>query len=188
MSDKRTPHTDALDTLGSIITPAEQRDAIHLAVENGVAGHRLKAGDHIGFLPDGTFGKCNDPVGIVDPFLKTPVKTGEHFWVVVYPREITSLRHVWSHPSFPEETKGVKPTEHKSPSQQWIDDYADELGVDYESLMRHAGIYLTSGEYWNMGGLFEGVWLTELFWDHYQVITGTHVKEDDRNSFFTCSC
>ena len=31
--DKRKVSTDALDTLGSIITPAEKRDAIHLAVE-----------------------------------------------------------------------------------------------------------------------------------------------------------
>lgn len=30
--EKHTTHTDALDTLGSIIGPDEKRDAIHLAV------------------------------------------------------------------------------------------------------------------------------------------------------------
>ena len=37
-ADRRSPHTDALDTLGSVITEHEKRDAIHLAVEPAVAG------------------------------------------------------------------------------------------------------------------------------------------------------
>ncbi len=51
-ADKRTPHTDALDTLGSIIGPNEKRDAIHLAVEPVVAGEYLERGALIS-LQDG---------------------------------------------------------------------------------------------------------------------------------------
>lgn len=80
------------------------RDAIHLAVEPVVASERLPARQDIYLLPDGRAAKAHDGngLGIVDPFLKQSVKTGEKFWLVVYPRQITSLRHVWSHPAFEE--------------------------------------------------------------------------------------
>lgn len=104
--DKRTVSTDALETLGMIHTRQEYRDAIHLAVEPVEAGQNLKAGDHI-YLVEGKAYKITkynvDALGIVDPFLPKGVKEGEKFWLVVYPRKITSLRHVWSHPDFPEE-------------------------------------------------------------------------------------
>jgi hypothetical protein len=99
-SDNRTVATDALETLGTIIGENEKRDAIHLAVEPAVAGHYLRPGDHVGFLNGGTLGICDNPLGIVDPFLKSNVKTGQRFWLVLYPRGITSLRHVWTHPAF----------------------------------------------------------------------------------------
>lgn len=108
-AEKRSVSTDALETLGKIIGPDEKRDAIHLAVENAIAGQTLNPGDNIGFLPDGTVGYCAKPLGIVDPFLKSPVKAGQRFWLVVYPRQITSLRHVWSHPSFPEKQEEKQP-------------------------------------------------------------------------------
>jgi hypothetical protein len=100
--DKRSVHTDALETLGTIIGPNEQRDAIHLAVEPAVAGQTLKPGQDVGFLPDGTVGACkrDDLLGIVDPFLPQPIHKGDRFWLIVYPRQITSLRHVWTHPAF----------------------------------------------------------------------------------------
>ena len=114
-ADKRSVSTDALETLGTIIGPGEARDAIHLAVEPVVAGERLKPGENVGLGPDGkayspetglTFPGCRQvkALGIVDPFLKAPVKAGEMFWLVVYPRQIRSLRHVWEHPDFPAST------------------------------------------------------------------------------------
>ena len=71
--DKRKVHTDALETLGTIIDENQKRDAIHLAVEPMVAKEHLVAGDHV--TADGR--KCfpygEDAVGIVDPFLaRTP--------------------------------------------------------------------------------------------------------------------
>lgn len=185
---ERPVHTDALDTLGSIISPAESRDAIHLAVENGVAGQNLFPGDDVGFLDDGTFGLVENPVGIVDPFLKNEVKPGEHFWVVVYPRQVTSLRHVWTHPAFDRPDSAIRITDPKSCSQLWLEDYADELDVSYADLMENAAHYLSHGDYWNMGEKFDSVDFNYDFWDHYQAMTGDKVDENDRNSFLTCSC
>lgn len=103
-ADNRSTHTDALATLGTIIDNTAARDAIHLAVEPVIAGENLHPGDHI-FLRDGkAYGAIGEKLlGIVDPFLTVPVAKGERFWLIVYPRQITSLRHVWEHPSFPGE-------------------------------------------------------------------------------------
>ncbi len=105
-ADKRSAHTDALATLGTIIDKTAARDAIHLAVVPAIAGVNLLRGEHV-FLRDGkaySFGATGETsLGIVDPFLQEPVAKGEHFWLIIYPRQITSLRHVWEHPAFPSE-------------------------------------------------------------------------------------
>lgn len=111
MSD-RTPSTDALETLGMIHFKPEHRDAIHLAVEPVIAGSAgMYPGQRIGIInghayPAGTIwneGKKVPYHGIIDPFLpKGPIQ-GESFWFVMAPRMVTSLRHVWSHPEFPDE-------------------------------------------------------------------------------------
>ena len=110
-ADKRSPSTDALETLGMIHFKPEARDAIHLAVEPVEAGGDMYPGEPIGVvngiaylkgtkLEDGTIVPY---LGIVDPFLpSTGVKQGERFWFVMAPRMVTSLRHVWEHPAFPE--------------------------------------------------------------------------------------
>lgn len=87
--DKRTVSTDALDTLGMIIGEAQARDAIHLAVEPVTAAQQLYPGQHVGFVYGGV-GPCDLPIGIVDPFLPGVVHQGQRFWLVVYPRQITS--------------------------------------------------------------------------------------------------
>ena len=106
-ADKRKISTDALETLGTIIDTTAGRDAIHLAVEPVIAGEKLYAGQHIGLLNGIASTKIIKKIGIVDPFLNGFVPEGEMFWLVVYPRQITSLRHVWSHPDFPESDKSV---------------------------------------------------------------------------------
>ncbi len=100
-TDSRTPVNDATATLGTIITPNEKRDAIHLAVEPVIAAHRMRAGDRVGLRVDGRATSVGVTLlGIVDPFLDAVVNEGDRFWLIVYPRQITSLRHVWEHPSF----------------------------------------------------------------------------------------
>ncbi len=58
----------------------------HIVVENGVA-YPVEVGEGL---------------GIVDPFLKEAVPTGAKFWFVMYPRQVHSLHHVWTHPAFPD--------------------------------------------------------------------------------------
>lgn len=202
MSDKRSVATDALETLGTLPIPDNSgRDAIHLAVEPVIASERLLAGQDVYILPDGRAAKGKDnAVGIVDPFLKQSVKKGEKFWLVVYPRQITSLRHVWSHPAFKEELVAAVFTEEQremaelvakrlqgiTPSQQWITEYAKIVGVTYDDLMDHAKDYVAHGEYWTEGGRFEGKHIPDGFWGHYETITKQEVK--DRGNFFSCSC
>lgn len=104
-NDKRSVSTDALETLGTIHTKVEHRDAIHLAVIQATASTILYPGDHI-VIDKETGGVMKTGRGeglfIVDPFLKTATMPGDRFWAVMYPRQVHSLRHVWHHPAVPE--------------------------------------------------------------------------------------
>lgn len=186
-ADKRKVSTDALETLGTIIGPSEKRDAIHLAVEPVVAACKVKPGDHVGFV-NGGVGPCDNPVGIVDPFLEKNVKKGERFWLIVYPRQITSLRHVWTHPAFDEEDVNMKTQ--ASPvlgeAQKRITEIADALGVSYDDLMFNAKVFVNRGEYWNEGDKFDGAYLPDEFWDYYEEVTGE--KVNSKWSFLSCAC
>ncbi len=102
MSDDRPVHTDALRTLGKILTEPQGRDAIHIAVLQVKAGHFLQPGQRITQKDGIAVGTNGIATGIVDPFLKDTVQEGQMFWMLVLPRTITSLRHVWDHPLFPE--------------------------------------------------------------------------------------
>lgn len=151
-ADKRSTHTDALETLGFILADNQgARDAIHLAVEPVIAGHNLKTGEHIG-IKDGKavshkYVRNHDVklVGVVDPFLLGGVQEGDKFWLVVYPRQITSLRHVWAHPDFPDTSdvmfRNVDGKDNialyppslteKDKAYKWIENYANELSGYY---------------------------------------------------------
>lgn len=197
-ADQRTPHTDALATLGTIISENEKRDAIHLAVEPAIAGQTLCPGDDVGFAPDGTMMDSLEPVGIVDPFLKAPIEKGQRFWLIVYPRQITSLRHVWTHPAFPDAVQESVVAEAKvedaaessevRKSRRWIEKYAAKIEVDADELIEMATKFLQDGSLWHGGEDFEGKCVDDEFWEQYEVVTGRDVDEDDRLNFFSCSC
>lgn len=188
-ADKRTVATDALETLGAIIDETAGRDAIHLAVEPVIAAHTLRPGDHVGLLSGGKAGASETPVGIVDPFLGRTVQPGERFWLVVYPRQITSLRHVWTHPAFGDAVEpAAKPVDDPAAdSKKWLENFAESVDVTYSQLMRSAERWVDCGDY----TVFDYDYHEDIpdeFWSHYERVTGTEVAEDDRGSFFTCSC
>jgi hypothetical protein len=200
-ADKRTPHTDALDTLGYILGPDEKRDAIHLAVEPVIAGQPLRAGDHV-TLRDGVAVKVKPGIGlgIVDPFIDGPVEKGERFWLVVYPRQITSLRHVWEHPAFPASGEANVPAGDKAASEAWLRDFikkSDCPGYDYVIALAcgdrivfddNYGPSVNDGEYLHFNGLDAHGVIPDEFWDHLEVVTGRKFGKHDRASYFSCSC
>ena len=232
--DKRSVATDALETLGTIHTREERRDAIHLGVEPVEAGEDLTVGSNIGIGEDGKaygsdFNQYIKAVGIVDPFLTEKVQKGEKFWLVVYPRQITSLRHVWEHNDFPSSeapeqkvsdmsseelmleiqkrlaqnntvstvaepvnTELLEAQKRASTEQsaiQWINNYADNLGIDYDVLMDYADRWVQGyHDYLCYGGLLEGEYVSDEFWNHYDIVRGRTTDDSDRGSFFTCSC
>lgn len=194
-ADKRSVSTDALETLGTIITAAEKRDAIHLAVEPIVAGEFLFPGYDIGIREGKAFRHDVKLVGIVDPFLKIPVQQGERFWLIVYPRQITSLRHVWTHPDFQENEAyaAIEPIAQDTQvtsetSKKWIEKFAISVGLSYDKLMTGAKEWIEIEEYLVYGGLLEGEYVPDEFWEHYQNVTGEKVPEIKQRNFFSCSC
>lgn len=216
-ADSRTPHTDALAILGTIHSRTEGRDAIHLGVEQVVAGEELERGQPIGFGKDGKVystwfnsdgkhaPKC---VGIVDPFIdsSSTIYKGQKFWLVVLPRQITSLRHVWEHPDFKpsgetgnaqaaaevDEEKLLRTRaligDEEAKGKLHLRGVAAKLGVDYDDLMEHARDAAENNGYWVEGGRFEGenIGNTEEFWKAYSAVTGKPTA--DQGNFLSCSC
>jgi hypothetical protein len=205
--DKRSVATDALETLGTIFEKGTgKRDAIHVAVEPVIAGHDLLAGDDIS-VKDGIAISAEDGkgVGIVDPFLEYIVRKGESFWCLLYPRTIKSLRHVWSHPDFPDaefHEEQIVTAQDKAESEEWLRDFCDRTDCPgYETVMNvvkschengsyrdekeDTGAYL-DGEYFRFNGMDARGEIPPEFWDHVEVVLGVKIK--NRATWFSCSC
>lgn len=208
MSTPIQPVNDATASLGTIHAVQQHRDAIHLACEPLVAGQVLKAGEHIGINPDGKAVKANRNVkalGIVDPFLTQLVNKGDKFYLILFPRMITSLRHVWEHPDFDTTVeKEIPPTEEqlhktlvlmhepKAMAKQVLMDTAEGLGVEFDELMSHA--HAKSVDEWHYwvheqdGGKFDGESIPSNFWEAFETYTGKTVHPDNKHNFLSCSC
>lgn len=191
--------TDALETLGTHPIPDYSgRDAIHLAVEPTIAGVRLRPGEHVKIEGGFAVPAGHDATGIVDPFLDGLVQSGQRFWFVVLPRTITSLRHVWSHPAFPEEASyHVDADDHyvtdKAASEAWMRKWAMEhVSADYygdgnkHSEETAYAFALEAGRSTHIGP-YESArnYIDDAWWTHWEAITG---KRGERGAYFSCSC
>lgn len=188
-ADNRSVHTDALATLGTIIDDTQKRDAIHLAVIPMVAKQSLPAGSHVNV--DGVHVGKDFGVGIVDPFLPRAVAIGEHFWCVLYPRTITSLRHVWSHPAFSDSSEFSTSIE---ASRQWLAQFAQDLADSSLDDLLGAVEYATSGGRYADGSICMpndlnqyGLEPTDEFWGHWSAVTGKP-KPTNAPTGFRCAC
>ncbi len=197
MSNGRKVSTDALETLGQIIDATQKRDAIHLAVEPVIAGEDLMPGHPI-TVRDGTatYARQGDgALGIVDPFLPGLIAKGQRFWFVMNPRMVTSLRHVWSHPAFPDDAGGgVSPD--KAASEAWLREFCDRADCPpYKELipllMGGHGEFGDSsaevdGDYLYFSGVDAHGAIPPEFWGHVETVTG--VKFSHHPTAFSCSC
>lgn len=136
--------------LGQLITDVVQKDAVHFALAPVVANENLKPGEHIGFIVEGNTELvskvCAQPIGIVDPFLRAPVRKGEAFWMMLYPGTITGLRHEWTHPAYGDQ---------RELATFWMRDFFDDLGGDgsFEDFMEGVRKYI-QGEEKDCAGYF----------------------------------
>lgn len=209
---------DAVATMGTILEPdVGGRDAVHVAVISAKAGQKLMPGQHVGVAGNDTDVIVNSglsqSVGIVDPYLEAMVQPGQRFWLYLYPRSITSLRHNWTHPSFPDVASAIpqapadavyaRPAE-KLTSERWLRDFCD--GHDcprYDTLIpliekalnndgyacsdedSYHGIRIEEEYLMTLGSDSHGEIPSE-FWDHVSVVIGRKIKE--RPTYFSCSC
>ena len=189
----------ALETVGDILDKDYGRDAVHIATVAVVAAMRLFPGQHIGLDSSGRASHMvEDLIGIVDPFVTHSVEAGNIFWLFLYPRTITSLRHVWTHPAFVDE--GVQRTippevakaeeavaKTKEASETWLKDFlrwADTPG--YEHILRDFEDHYDGEEYFVIRDSDASGEIPPEFWDHMAVVTGRTLKV--KPTYFSCSC
>lgn len=188
---------DAVATMGTILTAdVGGRDAVHVAVIAVTAGSMLSPGQHVGIDKKrstlGTFVAdrgCDESIGIVDPFLGRNARAGERFWLYLYPRTITSLRHNWTHPAFEDVTESYSAPSSKIASEKWLRDFVAHSDCPgYEILIATA---IDQSDSWSDDYLhFNGVDahgdIPPEMWDHIEVVTGKKII--NRPKYFSCSC
>lgn len=183
-ADKRSVHTDALATLGTIIDSTQKRDAIHLAVEPVIAGDDISPGQDIGLIGGRATWKAKKKLGIADPFVKGKILAGQMFWLIVYPRQITSLRHVWEHPDF----SSLEDKEDRlRKSEEWLKEFCESNDIpgvaETIEVVLRGDFY---GDSLHFSGKDASGMIPDEFWDHMEVVTGR--KYVDRPTYFSCSC
>lgn len=194
-ADKRSVSTDALETLGMIHEREEKRDAIHLAVIPARAACELEPGSHVA-VRDGLAipAAPGRGVGIVDPFLREAACEGERFWLVLYPRTIQSLRHVWSHPAFPDEpAAGEAPPASLDAAKAQAVGYLAEIAarhyVSLDELLAGAEDHLAGGDGLCFGTDIDyGLIDMQRVWRSYEIVTGKSGPADKDEWFFRCAC
>lgn len=204
---------DAVATMGTILTDdVGGRDAVHVAVVSVTAGEPMRPGEHV-MLEDAKADPLvaifadvgEETIGIVDPFLERKVKKGQRFWLYLYPRTITSLRHNWTHPAF-EDLKGVyvPPAQQLSvfhTSEKWLRDFCARSDCpSYETVLaavkdeplgdddddRISALFYSDYLLFRNVNAHEDI--PPEFWHHMEVVTGMDLSHRKGVTHFSCSC
>jgi hypothetical protein len=167
---------------------ATGRDAVHVAVIVRTATGKLFPGQDV--TQDGTREGRGEPVGIVDPFLKAPVQPGQRYWLFLYPRTITGLSHVWTHPAF-DDVQPIAPA--KAVSEEWLRAFTAHADCpSYLAVLASAEAFLDgwadSSEYLHFDGQDAHGEIPPEFWDHVSVVLGKPLPAGRKPSYFSCSC
>lgn len=186
---------------GSLIeNPSIERDAIHIATLPAIATEKLAPGTHVGIVDRFglvSIGVVDKLVGIVDPFLKKPVKEGEVCWLFMYPNTITSLKHNWTHPDIPtaeeaeSQEKTFKYLTQYPASMNWMEAYASEVNLSVDHVLKIAKKALDDSSFHHTIG-FDTPDIVynsnQEFWKHYEILTGESVEHGEDRTFFSCAC
>lgn len=176
--------------LGLLAPVAADRDATHLAVVPVIAATEMEPGTHCEVLPDGTAGLSDTPIGIVDPFLKANVRKGERFYLCLYPRTVTGLRHVYNHPRL--DALASDASSKKVTSERWLREFC--ATADCPGYELTIGMAIAHGE--NSTGYDDDrLHFNDMdahgeipaeFWAHLEVVSGK--KLGRRATYFSCAC
>lgn len=184
-------------TLGKLVEGNPGRDAIHLAVVPMVAGEDLQPGSHVRIENEKAVETINDDgIGIVDPFLRDRVTEGQTFWLCLYPKTITSLRHVWEHPAIKSEgaLSPTTPSNEVEASRRWLELYVrahcpywkekqDGGYSDFISNVKRRRIYYYGSDCHNLTDVEDA---EELFF-HLSIVLGHRINAEYFEAF-ACSC
>lgn len=198
---------DAVATMGAVLPDdVGGRDAVHVAVIAVKVLGGTWAGGHVG-IEQTESGYIASPqltphVGIIDPFINSRIEEGSRCWLYLYPRTITGLSHVWTHPAFPD----AKPTTEKEKSENWLRQFI--AGADcpnYEGMMEILGkiakgetrgqfgsddsdnYWRLEDEYLHFNGTNAHGDIPPEFWQHASVVAGVKIK-GEMPTYFSCSC
>lgn len=170
--------------LGELVDGTPPRDAIHVAITPAIVDTNLKPGTRVGVI-NMTAGIPlvgmiqSNQIGIIDPFLPDYVPRGERCWVLLFPNTIIGMHHEWQHPLLVND-------QIRESSKKWIENFCAEELLDYQQLLDATENYLENGRNWNVG--HSGYEFKDEYWLHYMIVTGKFVPENERYSFFYCSC
>lgn len=211
---KHSLQTDALDYLGSVCaSELGVRDAVHLAVIGVAAAEGLRPGQHVSLDGSGcaVLAPVGSGVGIVDPFLQVPVGAGDVFQLMLYPRTISSLRHVWEHPAFAG-GGGEDRSLVKQRAEVWLREYLATNtncpgGLEAMESLALTGRYSESKMVWEEGEQYDDSFraelrngyvqwstdasgeLTDEFWRQMEVYLGVKLDESVTGvTGFSCAC
>lgn len=188
-------------SIGKLIEGAADRDAIHVAIHPAICKNQVRPGTSVAIEKVDRQGLAvvypsifGDRVGIVDPFLTETVPADTPFWLFLLPKTVTSLRHHWTHPEFPDpKPDAADPRDAPSESEAWLRDFADNANMSYKQLLESADEYVSTGDFFRQyGGQEAQNWMEgreREFWMHYQILTGRRVPEEmTSHNYFSCSC
>jgi hypothetical protein len=174
-------------TLGQLPDVKADRDAVHVAITPVEADTLLYPGQHV-ILKDGkAIAQLADAVGIVDPFLPpgTKIEAGTKFWLCLYPKTVTGIRHHWSHPAFADTIPVCGGAE-----RDWITLFARRWEYTFDEFMAAARRYIEKGEElddkWVQAydGDIYADW--EIFWKHFHTLTGLSLNGKEREFVRCC--
>lgn len=192
--------SEAQAWLGKLLPEDVGRDATHVAVVPMIAATEMEPGTHCGVIAGGQAGLVpeGNHIGIVDPFLRENVKKGDRFYLCLYPRSVTGLRHVYEHPVLDRMSQPAPPVRSRDASERWLRDYIARYTGRSDGYPSYEDVLNKIKEDWGDSQLFHEVLVEDEarqsrhddeplpaeFWDHVETVMER--KINNRATYFAC--